>query len=152
MLVDQLTGTVGHALGPRAARAAPAIAPPPPRNQKSRAAGIALGHHQDPRAIGALRAHLAHPSAEVRLGIVHGFVGLEAPEAVAALVTLSRDVDPRVRDWAVFGLGCLADPSRDARDALLARVDDPDPDVKDEARAAVASWTRAPAPRPLGDA
>jgi HEAT repeat protein len=116
------------------------------------AAGIALGHHQDPRAIGALRAHLAHPSAEVRAGIVHGFVGLEAPEAVAALVTLSQDVDPGVRDWAVFGLGCLADPSRDARDALLARVDDPDPDVKAEARAAVAAWTRAPLSRPLGEA
>ena len=43
-----------------------------------------------------------------------------------ALIKLSGDSEPEVRDWATFGLGTLSsDDGPDVRAALLARAEDP---------------------------
>jgi HEAT repeat protein len=56
------------------------------------------------------------------------------PDAVTRLLTLTRDVDSDVRDWAVFGLGVQGDvDSPEIRDALFQRVTDSDEDVREEA-------------------
>ena len=56
------------------------------------------------------------------------------PEAVATLLTLTRDDDSEVRDWAVFGLGVQGDvDSSEIREALLERLTDTDEDVREEA-------------------
>ena len=57
-----------------------------------------------------------------------------APEARTALIRLSRDVDPEVRDWATFGLGTLSDADGpDVRAALLARAEDAHHEARAEA-------------------
>jgi HEAT repeat protein len=98
------------------------------------AAGIALGHNADKRAIDPLVAKADHPSVEVRRGVVHGLSGLDDDRAVTALVGLSRDRDPEIRDWATFALGAQIDRAdAEVLAALHARVNDPDPDTRAEA-------------------
>jgi len=49
-------------------------------------------------------------------------------------VELSGDPAPRVRDWATFGLGSQIDrDDTQVRDALMARLEDPDEDTRVEA-------------------
>ncbi|MEQ1569203.1 MAG: HEAT repeat domain-containing protein [Myxococcota bacterium] len=103
------------------------------------AAAVALGHHHLEVEDGVHPALVAlgrHPDPRVRLGVVHGLLGLDDASVVAALIAASEDPDPRVRDWATFGLGTALDLDTPAiRAALVARVDDPDPDVREEAEA-----------------
>ncbi len=55
-------------------------------------------------------------------------------EALNALIELSADADAKVRDWATFALGTLAEADSPAlRDALAARLDDADEDTRMEA-------------------
>jgi HEAT repeat protein len=58
-----------------------------------------------------------------------------SPHAIEALIALSADLDGETRDWATFGLGSqLEDEDTEAiRDALAARLDDPDGDTSGEA-------------------
>lgn len=118
-----------------------------PDEDVAAAAGIALGHHAPLEAIGALVAHACHPSAEVRLGVVHGLGGIDDPAAIAALLALSADTDPRVRDWATFALGEQLDvDTPEIRAALRARLADPDPEVRDEAVSGLVRRGCAPEP------
>lgn len=104
------------------------------------AAGVALGHHHDLRAVDALVAKAGHPGVEVRRGVVHGLTGLDDDRAVAALIRLTRDADAVVRDWATFGLGTQIDrDTPEVREALRERLADPDPDTRAEA---IAGLTR----------
>ena len=57
-----------------------------------------------------------------------------ARTTLAALIALSADPEAAVRDWATFALGTLAEQDSPAlRDALAARLDDPDEDTRLEA-------------------
>jgi len=59
--------------------------------------------------------------------------------STATLIALSGDVDTDARDWATFALGALSDEDTLAiRDALLARLNDSDDDVREEAIAGLA--------------
>ena len=98
------------------------------------AASTALGHHTDPRKIEPLLALLDHPSSEVRFGVVHGLGECDTANVIAALITLSHDSEPDVRDWATFALGSLIDTDNvDIRQALFERLTDDDPDTRGEA-------------------
>jgi HEAT repeat protein len=56
------------------------------------------------------------------------------PLAVQTLLILTRDPDEDVRNWAVFGLGNLGDAdSTEIRDALFARLNDSNEEVREEA-------------------
>jgi HEAT repeat protein len=82
----------------------------------------------------------------VRRSVVHALLGNRDAKAIAALIDLSRDSDTHVRDWATFGLGSqlgeLEDPylvdTPDLREALAARLTDPDPDTRQEATVGLA--------------
>lgn len=70
-----------------------------------------------------------HSNAEVRLAVAFALATISpqplVPEARVALIRLSDDDDPEVRDWATFGLGTLSsDDGPDVRAALLARAED----------------------------
>ena len=112
------------------------------------AAVDALGDVWEPGSAAVLLDHvpLAHPDARVRLALVRALPGggvvaggALAERVVEALVTLTRDEEPRVRDWAAFGLAQVGADTPAVRDALVFLLDDQDPDTRSEALLALAS-------------
>ncbi len=84
--------------------------------------GIALGHLNDARAIEPQLRFCLHPDWEVRYGVVLSLNGHEDERAIAALIKLSADDHPHVRNWATFGLGSLIDvDTPEIREALYQR-------------------------------
>src|SRR5205814_7161779 len=106
------------------------------------AACIALGHLHDPRAVEPLVRLKDHPSEDVRYGVVFGLSGQHDDLAIATLIELSADQDSDVRDWATFELGTILDidgvDTPPLREALPARLSDPDDDTRAEALAGLA--------------
>lgn len=98
------------------------------------AIATAFGHLSDERGVAMLAGWRAHQDAEVRRGVAYGLTGLENDLAWDALVDLSADSLPEVRDWATFALArqTAADFPR-LRAALADRLDDVDVDVRLEA-------------------
>jgi HEAT repeat protein len=96
--------------------------------------GVACGHLLHPDAVPLLVALADHVDPRVRSGVVSGLLTREDDDSVATLIRLSADEDFNVRDWATFGLGKQIDLDRPAiRDALAARLDDPDGPTRGEA-------------------
>jgi HEAT repeat protein len=95
----------------------------------------ALGHLDNPAAVPLIVFYQQHPQAEVRLAVACALGSFaNDPEAIHALMILTSDADDDVRDWAVFGLGNLGDAdSAEIRDAILARLNDPNENVREEA-------------------
>lgn len=99
-----------------------------------RSAALALARRNDPRAIAPLLALLAYPDESVRFGVCAGLSCHDHLEAIAGLIELSRDPDDGTRDWATFSLGKQTSLDTPAlRDALAARLTDPDPEIRGEA-------------------
>jgi len=93
-----------------------------------------LAHLHDPGAVPTLLRFAVHRSAAVRLGVVMGLNGQDAPEAVDALIALSADVSEEVRNWATFGLGSMSDADGPrVRSALEERLTDSVAEVRGEA-------------------
>ena len=93
-----------------------------------------FGHLGEPYGLDTLLGLATHADARVREAAAIALAGREAPAAVDALIRLSRDDAGEVRDWATFAIGTLA--SRDTaelREALAARLEDPDPETRLEA-------------------
>ena len=82
-----------------------------------------------------------HEDANVRFAVACALGKFaDDPRAVQALIALTGDCDEDVRDWATFALGVLGDAdSSEIRAALLKRIDDPNPDVREEALVALAN-------------
>lgn len=99
----------------------------------------ALGKAEDAAWLDDLLTFAGDPAAGVRLAVAMSLPGMPygeplAERAVGALIALSSDPDPRVRDWATFGLGSQTSQDSPAiRAALHARLDDEDPDTAAEA-------------------
>lgn len=94
---------------------------------------FALGHLQAGDA-SSFSALAQHPRHEVRHAVAFALSGRDEPEAVTLLVQLSRDENPKVRDWATFGLGTLTEHDGDEiRSTLHERLADDDVDVRAEA-------------------
>ena len=90
--------------------------------------GIALGHLNDARAIEPQLKFCLHPDWEVRYGVVLSMNGHNDKQAIAALIKLSGDDHPQVRNWATFGLGSLLEvDTPEIREALYQRflLEDP---------------------------
>ncbi len=100
----------------------------------------ALGHLDDPAAIPLILSYQQHPEAEIRFAIACALGSFaNNPKAIPALMILTSDADDDVRDWAVFGLGNLGDAdSAEIRDAIFARLNDPNEDVREEAMVGLA--------------
>jgi methionyl-tRNA formyltransferase len=94
----------------------------------------AFGHLGEPYGLDVLLGLAAHAGVRVREAAAIGLAGREAPQAVDALIRLSRDEHSEVRDWATFALGMLASQDTEQlREALAARLGDPDPETRLEA-------------------
>jgi HEAT repeat protein len=98
----------------------------------------ALGSTADERAVPILVALAGHSDADIRFQVAHALpsVATGNPDGaeIGALIRLTGDPDPEVRNWATFGLGSQIDIDTPAvRDALWARVGDDGGDVHGEA-------------------
>ncbi|MFJ9028198.1 HEAT repeat domain-containing protein [Streptomyces sp. NPDC102274] len=97
----------------------------------------AIERTYDQRAVPVLVALAGHPDAEVRRRVAGSFAGVvtgppDGPD-IHALITLTRDEDPRVRTWATFTLGFQAEVDSPAiRTALWERTTDENPDTREE--------------------
>ena len=93
-----------------------------------------FGHLGEPYGLDPLLALARHPEPSVREAAAIALAGREAPDAVDALIRLSNDGTSEVRDWATFALGMLASQDTiELREALVARLADPDPETRLEA-------------------
>lgn len=101
---------------------------------------IGLGHIARPQALPAILRAATDDSALVRHAVAFALGSFpKASESHACLLTLMRDPDEDVRDWATFGLGLMSDAdSAEIRDAFVQRLDDPFIDVRVEAMAGLA--------------
>ncbi|CUM42029.1 FIG01124038: hypothetical protein [Streptomyces venezuelae] len=97
---------------------------------------LALGECGDPTAVPELLAAAGHPEAAVRravAGALAGIVPAGHTEALGVLLSLSRDGDSRVRDWATLALAELPDDTPLVREGLAERLGDDDPETAAEA-------------------
>lgn len=98
------------------------------------AALIALGHLAVRDGTEDMIGLVGHSEAQVRHGLVHALAGNDAPRAVETLITLTRDPDDDIRNWATFSIGSQTDlDTPDLRDALLARATDRHDETRGEA-------------------
>jgi HEAT repeat protein len=99
----------------------------------------ALGFLGLPETVPLLVPLKAYPHFGVRFAVVNGLAGHEEPLAVETLIELSEDRDEAIRDWATFGLGTQneLDTPR-SREALAARLSDPDGVTRAEAMVGLA--------------
>jgi hypothetical protein len=98
----------------------------------------ALGHlgRGEPAQLARLSTHA---SEDIRHALAYALGGRTDSVSAATLVALSGDVDADTRDWATFALGSLSEEDSPAiRDALAARLNDADDDVRAEAIAGLA--------------
>ena len=103
------------------------------------AAVIALGRLGLNEDLSLVVSLAGHDTAIVRHAVAVALGGLDSPEAIDALIALTLDNSSDVRDWAAFGLGTLCDVDTPRlREALWARVDDPDYETRIEAQLGLA--------------
>jgi methionyl-tRNA formyltransferase len=94
----------------------------------------AFGQLGAPYGLDVLLRLRGHEDARVREGAADALAGRSDPPALEALVELTRDPEPGIRDWATFALGALSPHDTPAlRQALAERLDDRDDDTRIEA-------------------
>jgi hypothetical protein len=104
----------------------------------------AIGHADDPAWVDELLRYGSDEHPPVRQTVAGAlpimFAGNEmSADAIAALIALTGDTDPDVRDWATFSLGNQGRADGIAiRDALAARLDDEEGDTRFEAAVGLA--------------
>ena len=95
---------------------------------------VAISHLDCPEAIEPAARFTEHQDASVRHAVVLALTGDERQFAIDCLIRLSSDLDSEVRDWATFALGSQFDvDTPQIREALAARLDDPDENTRAEA-------------------
>ena len=93
-----------------------------------------FGHLGEAYGLETLLRLGTHRDARVREAAAIALAGRADDRAVGALIELTRDGAPEVRDWATFALGTLApQDTPELRDALEARLADTDPETRLEA-------------------
>lgn len=100
---------------------------------------FALGNLDADSAVARFAELITHPDERIRYALAVALGRLHTPVVTELLIELSADPVAKVRDWATFGLGNIGDQdSVEIRDALWARIDDPDYDTRSEARVGLA--------------
>ena len=93
-----------------------------------------FGHLGEAYGLDTLLRLAGHADARVREAAAIALAGRDGEGPLGALIGLSSDESSEVRDWATFALGMLApQDTPELRDALVARLGDPDPETRLEA-------------------
>lgn len=93
----------------------------------------ACGHLKivDPSIIAKFVNHIDN---SIRYAAVHAFSSRIDPISIASLITLSRDPDHDVRNWATFELGVISETDTpEIRNALFERLSENTPEIRGEA-------------------
>ncbi|HYH91423.1 MAG TPA: formyltransferase family protein [Solirubrobacteraceae bacterium] len=94
----------------------------------------AFGNLGSPYGIETLLRLRRHADARVREGAADALAGRDDERVFDALVELTSDPEPSIRDWATFALGTLSPQDTPTlRDALAARLGDSDDSTRIEA-------------------
>jgi methionyl-tRNA formyltransferase len=94
----------------------------------------AFGNLGAPYGIETLLRLRRHPDARVREGAADALAGRDDERVFEALIELTSDPEPAIRDWATFALGTLSPQDTPTlRDALAARLGDSDDSTRIEA-------------------
>ena len=94
----------------------------------------AFGHLGAPYGLETLLKLRRHADPRVREGAADALAGRDDERVFDALVELTADPEPGIRDWATFALGTLSPQDTPTlRDALAARLDDSDDSTRIEA-------------------
>ncbi len=94
----------------------------------------AFGHLGAPYGLETLLELRRHADPRVREGAADALAGRDDERVFDALVELTADPEPGIRDWATFALGTLSPQDTPTlRDALAARLDDSDDSTRIEA-------------------
>jgi HEAT repeat protein len=97
-------------------------------------AAVAMGHLGHPHRADVLVPYASHADRDIRQAVATALGGDDSPLAIATLLRLTQDDDPRVRDWATFGLGAMTQVNTpEIRAALHNRLSDDDPETRFEA-------------------
>jgi methionyl-tRNA formyltransferase len=127
-------GTPSRTFPAESAAALEAMAAGEPDAEVLAAVAHGFGHLGEEYGLETLLRLSSHPEARVREGAATALAGRRDEQALAALIALSDDDEAEVRDWATFALGILApQDTPELRDALVARLRDPDPQTRLEA-------------------
>ena len=95
---------------------------------------IALGHIHEPRSAPAICTLASHSSMGVRYAVAYALGGFTDELTIETLISLTRDPEESVRDWAMFALGSQCDvDTPEIRDALFQGTTDRDEVVRGEA-------------------
>ena len=94
----------------------------------------AFGNLGSPYGLETLLRLRRHDDTRVRDGAAGALAGRDDERVDEALIELSADPDPGIRDWATFALGTLSPrDTPELREALAARLGDEDDDTRIEA-------------------
>lgn len=140
--LQQLVPDVLRSLGREAQPLAPQtlelfarmVAAAPPAAVLACVANACVDFH-DAAVVTMLAPHAGHEDETVREAVLHAVRRSSHPDALAALINLSRDAVEELREWATFALGSqlpLVD-GPEVREALAARLTDAHEATRDEA-------------------
>ncbi|MDP1828062.1 MAG: HEAT repeat domain-containing protein [Archangium sp.] len=137
-LVPDVLRGLGREAQPLAAQTlelfAKMVAAGPPAELLACIANACVDFH-DAAVVTMLAPHAGHSDDGVREGVLHALRRSSHPDALAALINLSRDGVEELREWATFALGSqlpLVD-GPEVREALAARLTDAHEPTRDEA-------------------
>lgn len=137
-LVPDVLRSLGREAQPLAAQTlelfAKMVAASPPAQVLACLANACVDFHDD-AVVTMLAPHAGHSDEAVREAVLHALRRSARPEALAALISLSRDSVDELREWATFALGSqlpLVD-GPEVREALAARLTDSHEATRDEA-------------------
>lgn len=97
-----------------------------------------ISHLHDPRTLAKLLTFVQHPNREVRRAVAMALQAEWGDKAVAALCRLCSDEWAGVRDWAAFSFRTSNVDSDEIRRCLMARLHDPEPEIRAEVICALA--------------
>ena len=137
-LVPDVLRSLGREAQPLAARTlelfAKMVAARPPAEVLACIANACVDFH-DQQVVAMLAPFAGHDDESVREAVLHALRRSSHPDALRALINLSRDQVEELREWATFALGSqlpLVDGA-ELRAALAARLTDSHEPTRDEA-------------------
>jgi hypothetical protein len=99
-----------------------------------------LGHLRQEGSVSILAPFATHISREIRFAAACALGSFpNDPEAIPALIELAGDQDDEIRDWSLFALGSQSDADTpEIREVFVCHLEDPFPNVREEAIAGLA--------------